>query len=131
MDLSFIENYKRIRSDMRHRPSYESLKIAEEIAEKLKAAVEEAGRQEMKPNFSSIVRGICLKHSMTLEEIVSRDRSGPKIKARRELFWSIRTKLKWSYPKIGNKFGLNHTTVLHSVRRYNEYLERLQRGSAK
>jgi chromosomal replication initiation ATPase DnaA len=131
MDLSFIENYKRIRSDMQHRPSYDSLKVAEDAAKKLKAAAEEERRWEIKPSIANITRGVCLKHAMTLEEILSKDRSGLKIKARRELFWSIRTKLKWSYPKIGKRFGLNHTTILHSVRRYNEYLERLKRGSAK
>lgn len=124
MDLSFIENYKRIRSDMQHRPPYQGAKAVEPV-------VEETRQWEIKPSISNITRAICQKYRLTPEELVAKNRSMDRVWPRRELFWNIRTKLKWSYPKIAKRFGCNHTTVLHCVRRYNERLAKLQSGLTK
>lgn len=72
-----------------------------------------------------IACAVAKAHGFTFRELVSRRRHRGLVRARWHAMWEIKNNTPLSYPEIGRVLGgLDHTTVLHGVRRHQERLDR-------
>jgi len=62
-----------------------------------------------------IVTAVALRTRVPEAEILGRSRRHPIIQARHEVWRRMRDELKWSYPMIGKRFGVDHTTVMSAL----------------
>lgn len=78
--------------------------------------------REPKKTLAEIVREVCAKHGVAVEDVVSRRRCGrPVWFARHEAYWRARTETNSSYPEIARAFGKHHhTTIMFGVAAYEE-----------
>lgn len=60
---------------------------------------------------------ICKYFGFKREDICSRSRKRELIVPRQILIWFLKNKCKLTLTKIGEIFGLDHTTVIHSCKR--------------
>ena len=60
---------------------------------------------------------VCLAHGVRREAIAGRSRTSRIMRARRAYYWMARQGEIRSYPEIGRLVGVDHTSVLHGVRR--------------
>lgn len=55
-------------------------------------------------------------HGLTLERLLSRDRTANVVAARHELWLIVRSTLgDMSYPELARVFEVDHTTILHAA----------------
>lgn len=74
--------------------------------------------------WKQIVAEVCERHGVPFRDIVSQRRDRKTAKARAEACYRLRMETTLSLPQIGRKLGgRDHTTILHSVRRYEARLE--------
>lgn len=66
----------------------------------------------------SIQLEFCEKYGITLEEMLGKCRQKRLAVPRQEAMAAVRTRLGWSYPRIGRLFRKDHTTVLWACRKY-------------
>lgn len=59
---------------------------------------------------------ICKRHTVTLKELFARRRYAPMCAARRDCWCLLRCR-GWSFPLIARFWGMDHTTVMHGVRK--------------
>lgn len=71
----------------------------------------------------SLLNETARRHGMTVAELTSRKRTHVLAHARHEFMWLARNVLHKSYPVIGTFLGMDHTTVLHGVRRHQRMLD--------
>lgn len=64
-----------------------------------------------------ITRQIARKHYVTVEELLGRGRCSPEAKARHELWHRLYDQIP-SFPKLGEIFDRDHTTILTAVHKY-------------
>jgi hypothetical protein len=64
-----------------------------------------------------LARGVARNHYVTLEELVGRTRRSPEAKARHELWYLLYEQIP-SFPKLGEIFGRDHSTILSAVHNY-------------
>lgn len=84
---------------------------------------------ERAPAWKRIAREVCLKHQVSMAELLSMRRSQFLCLARYEAFWRCREETTMSLPQIGYRFGgRDHTTVLHGIRRHEQ---RMREGVVK
>ena len=75
-------------------------------------------------NATEILMAVALKHGLTKTEILSKRRRVYEVLARQEAYWWLNALLPWSLPQIGRFMGgLDHTTILHGVRRHQARLD--------
>ena len=81
---------------------------------------EDAARAILSPfRWKLIIREVCLKHSVKLNEIMSTRRRRNIVDARHEAFYRLKNETSLSLPQIGRMMGgFDHTTVLHGVKRH-------------
>jgi chromosomal replication initiator protein len=79
---------------------------------------------EMLPaRIRKIQREVCAQHGVTLDEMLSPSRKATVTEARQWAMWRVyheiaaRMSPRMSLPDIGHRFGRDHTTVLHAVRK--------------
>ena len=75
-----------------------------------------------------IIRAVCDKYDVTLDEMRSAARNKNITNARHECFYRFRHEIKQmgrplSLPEIGKAFCKDHTTVMHGINRHAERLE--------
>lgn len=70
------------------------------------------------PGWQSILRFVSLKTGVPERTIMSRDRTVPVVHARYMTMALMKRHLDASLPMIGRRWGADHTTVLHAIRRY-------------
>lgn len=83
----------------------------------------------IKTPYMEIVNEVCKEHDISRELIFSGTRKKNAALVRGIIYDRIRKELGWSYPKIGNIFGKDHTTVLHGIKMALQY--RIQNGGEK
>jgi len=66
----------------------------------------------------SVIAEIAAKHGLSYAEVADQTRKTKVVNARHEAMWVLRTQHKRSFQFIGRFFKLDHTTVLHGVRRW-------------
>ena len=73
-----------------------------------------------KTAFRDALQNVADRHKVHPQDILGDLRYKHLVKARRELWATLRLKLGWSYPKISNYTNRDHSTVLHGV---NEWIK--------
>lgn len=68
-------------------------------------------------SWRSIVREVASVHGMGIEDLLSRQRTRPVVRARWEAMVALRSTGR-SYPQIGALFGLDHTTVMYGCKEH-------------
>jgi chromosomal replication initiation ATPase DnaA len=94
-----VEDYKRSMSALQDRPSSST-------------------------KMKTIVKEVADKHNFTYDEMFVRRRKAALSAARHEAFYRLRHELKLSFPRIGNFFYMDHTSVLHGVQKMEAKLEK-------
>jgi chromosomal replication initiation ATPase DnaA len=61
---------------------------------------------------------VCFEHGVEPRELVSRGRHRRLVRARFDLYWRIRSNWGLSFPKIGEVFGRDHTTIMHGIEQH-------------
>lgn len=88
---------------------------AEEMAAKIKFEKEMVN--DLKSNWRLIVENAAMKINMSVNEfLTSKSRSQSLVYARHEVYYLLKKNTNMSFPKIGSKFGKDHTTILHGYR---------------
>jgi chromosomal replication initiator protein len=70
-----------------------------------------------------ILEAVALETPITIPEILGRGRDRPRAQARWMVFTLLRQQLGYSYPRIAQMMGRDHTTVLHGVENLERHLE--------
>ena len=78
--------------------------------------------------WKAIIRDVCAKHGISLNELMSRRRFKAICAARHECFYRLKNETALSLPQVGRVMGgFDHTTVLAGVRRHEKRMaERAQ-----
>lgn len=67
------------------------------------------------------LRAICLHYGVTPDEIKGRSRHQHIVVPRNHFCWVVyRNRIDVSYPMIGRFLGKDHTTIVHSVAKFEE-----------
>lgn len=67
-----------------------------------------------------VIQRVANAHDVDVADIMGRDRTRAVSRARWEAIATIRQRFGDSMPMIGRLFGLDHTSVLHALRRFEE-----------
>jgi hypothetical protein len=65
-------------------------------------------------------------HGVSLKQMQSHRRDKRFVRARQEAMYRMKTETLMSFPAIGRKFNRDHTTVLYSIRKYEERMRAAQ-----
>lgn len=84
-------------------------------------ALAEAHRN--RPKVADIIDWVSLETGVPKSLLNSSDRSTRAVRARFASMWGARHILGLSYPRIGQVFGVHHSSVLHAARRAEEMNE--------
>jgi hypothetical protein len=141
--LDFLDNYKTIRRRLwaghvkeappervvepEPEPEAEAEPEPEPVAPRDLLMVATAGfpggkslRQEMREAVANIAK----IHGITYNDIMSIRRTKKVVHARQEAMYYVKMNTTWSTPQIGQFFGgMDHTTILHGVRRHLKRME--------
>jgi len=71
-------------------------------------------------NAQRLIATVCHKHNLEIREIFGCSRLKPVVAARREACWWIIRRLKFSYYASKDIMQMDHTSVMHHVRRFEE-----------
>jgi chromosomal replication initiation ATPase DnaA len=74
------------------------------------------GRDFFRP--AKIITEVIHKHGLTRVQLRSKCQTPQYVAARQELAYRLREELALSYPQIGEILGKDHSTIMHSCRRY-------------
>jgi chromosomal replication initiator protein len=75
------------------------------------------------PTMKGIARRIAEKYGLSPEDLQSPKRTRDIVRPRQEAMHEMYQTGRWSYPRIARFFGgMDHTTVIHGVRRHAERL---------
>ncbi len=76
----------------------------------------------MNPTARHITEGAAQRHGVTVEEILSGDRTKRVSHARQEAYYQVRQFDPdfYSYPNVAKQFGRTHAAVIYGIRRHLE-----------
>ena len=94
----------------------EAERVAEE-ARKRKAEAEERRRIASSDRVKSIIMAVSDEAGIPVSIILGRRRTAPIVAARWEAIARVAIETGWSLPRIGLVFGMDHTSVIHALRR--------------
>lgn len=78
--------------------------------------------------YRAFMADCCRALEVELEDVLgSRRESGPVMNARHAMGWLLRERYGLSYPHMGRVLRRDHTTVMHSVKKFALALEARQR----
>lgn len=69
------------------------------------------------PACTSILNEVVKKHGFPPDVILGRERFRPVVRARHELWFRVHSELGWSYYMMARYFNVDHTTIMHAVRK--------------
>jgi hypothetical protein len=73
-----------------------------------------------KLTMREIVKEVAEKHRLKENDLMTPSRRKNIIAARHEAFYRMRHELKMAFPRIAAYFMMDHTTVIHGVRKHEE-----------
>jgi hypothetical protein len=77
------------------------------------------------PRWKLILREVCASHGVTLDQLISHNRSKKFIDARMLAYYRLHKELGLSLPQIGRYIGdRDHSTVFYGIKRYELNLRR-------
>lgn len=83
----------------------------------------------MTTNAAIILRAVADMHSLSVEEMLSKDRHRRVSWPRQQAMWEIRRHTSLSYPQMAQRLKMgHHTTIIHGVA---EHQKRVDAGEAK
>ena len=62
-------------------------------------------------------------HGLTVEEMMSENRTPERVAIRSELYWRLRKETTWSLPRLGKHLNRDHTTLLHGIAKHQRKLD--------
>lgn len=77
----------------------------------------------LKPTSDLILKEVSKYYSITTEQITSTNRSKEMVQPRQVAMYLVRNLTNYSLPEIGKVFSRDHTTVMHSINKVEEYLQ--------
>ena len=77
---------------------------------------------ETRVSWQDDLKEVATKHGLSVQVLMSRSRAHHISHARWDAFIALQ-KRGWSLPRIGNHFGLDHTTVLYGIRKARKAAE--------
>lgn len=81
------------------------------------------------PTIRRIILDVAIETCIPFDLMLSRSRVRPIMLARRTMIWTIARDTKFSMALIGAQLRLDHTTIMHAVRRKNEETGENVRGT--
>jgi Bacterial dnaA protein helix-turn-helix len=86
----------------------------------------EAGRKGKANHVTmrDIVNEVAKKHNFTAEDLLVPSRRKKFVAARHEAFYRMRHELKLPYPRIAMFFDMDHSTVIHGIKKHAKSLEK-------
>ncbi|MBR2013148.1 MAG: chromosomal replication initiator protein DnaA [Clostridia bacterium] len=89
----------------------------------MEAIIKENANNSITPEM--IIENVARYHNVTVEQIKGKKKDAPVVKPRQQAMYLIRELTQLSLPEIGNAMGgKNHTTVLHSVKKVEENIQK-------
>ena len=89
----------------------------------MEAIIKENANNTITPDM--IIENVARYHNVTVEQIKGKKKDAPVVKPRQQAMYLIRELTQLSLPEIGNAMGgKNHTTVLHSIKRVEESIQK-------
>lgn len=89
----------------------------------MEAIIKENANNSITPEM--IIENVARYHNVTVEQIKGKKKDAPVVKPRQQAMYLIRELTQLSLPEIGNAMGgKNHTTVLHSIKRVEESIQK-------
>ena len=89
----------------------------------MEAIIKENANNAITPDM--IIENVARYHNVTVEQIKGKKKDAPVVKPRQQAMYLIRELTQLSLPEIGNAMGgKNHTTVLHSIKRVEESIQK-------
>ncbi|KRE07438.1 hypothetical protein ASE63_22325 [Bosea sp. Root381] len=67
-----------------------------------------------------IIESVSFKTTVPVEAILSQSRRQDRMLARRIMIWTVARDTNFAMFRIGKLLGLDHTTILHAIRRQND-----------
>lgn len=72
-------------------------------------------------DWRKIVEEVAEKHNVSINDMLSRRRCTNFVRARQEAAYRLSVETRLSLPQIGQRLGgRDHTTIMHSIRRYKD-----------
>lgn len=74
------------------------------------------------PNVSAkdLMKKCARAFNTTPEALVSEHKHRPICHARWSLYWALRQRFGWSYPRIGRMCARDHTSIIYGIRRIDD-----------
>lgn len=89
----------------------------------MEAIIKEKANNAITPDM--IIENVARYHNVTVDQIKGKKKDAPVVKPRQQAMYLIRELTQLSLPEIGNAMGgKNHTTVLHSIKRVEESIQK-------
>ena len=89
----------------------------------MEAIIKENANNSITPDM--IIENVARYHNVTVDQIKGKKKDAPVVKPRQQAMYLIRELTQLSLPEIGNAMGgKNHTTVLHSIKRVEESIQK-------
>lgn len=77
----------------------------------------------LNPNPELIIKHVCTFYNISSDKLSSSNRSKETVQPRQIAMYLVRELTKYSLPEIGKVFSRDHSTVLHSVNKIEDYLK--------
>ena len=77
----------------------------------------------LRPTPALILKEVAKYYSITIDKLSSSNRSKEMVQPRQVAMYLVRHLTDYSLPEIGKVFSRDHTTVLHSIHKIDEYLK--------
>ncbi|MFI3226807.1 MAG: chromosomal replication initiator protein DnaA [Clostridia bacterium] len=77
----------------------------------------------LRPTPELILKEVAKYYSITTDKIASSNRSKEMVQPRQVAMYLVRNLTDYSLPEIGKAFSRDHTTVLHSIHKIEEYIK--------
>ncbi|MFA6354599.1 MAG: chromosomal replication initiator protein DnaA [Candidatus Paceibacterota bacterium] len=71
-----------------------------------------------------IIKSVADFYNIQIEDLITRSRKKETVEPRQVVMYLLRDILGFSYPYIGEKFGRDHTTVIHSFEKINQEINK-------
>ena len=77
----------------------------------------------LRPTPDLILKEVSKYYSITTDKLSASNRSKEMVQPRQVAMYLVRHLTDYSLPEIGKVFSRDHTTVLHSIHKIDEYLK--------
>lgn len=79
--------------------------------------------------FNAVVVSVAALHGVTSSQVMSDDNCHRVAHCRHHAMAEIRRLFKWSYPKIGEAFGRDHSTVMSGIKAHEQRVGKSARAT--